>query len=676
MGRGDAHGVHPGRLGRLDAERGVLEHNRTDRGNARLGRRDQEDLGVGLAPGDILQRRDRGESSVQAAFRHGQLEVRTDSAGADRQPHAARRQGVQDLTHAIGGEVDLRTRAVDPVQTHVRHGEVERLAAGQARGDQILDHLVLGIDGDRPAGQAGEIDTPSLSAEAQLESVMDEALAPQAIAQAMGSEQFDRAVLQHTGADGGLDLLARARLQDDRVDPPTVQEVREQQTCRSGTDDSDASAHDRRILSPPSMGARTDTSTPMWRSACAEHVPGTMVTISGSSRDRPREPESCSRTMLGPRAAPARRGHSGPLARRSTMIGSIRPPRAPALLQYTLLPLLAFFASLLAGVGARAHDGTHEHDRRAPKVMIVSMFGPEGQVWIDKLGLSKQIAVPGLSSDYPTIHCNDDDVCQMTTGMGHANVAASTMALVFSHRFDLRRTWFLIAGIAGIDPGRGTTGTAAWARYLVDYGISWEIDASEKPASWPSGYTGISTTGPDQKPSLDYRTEVFQLDETLLQKALALSNAVVLADSNDAQNYRSLYPDAPANQPPRVTQCDTAAGDTWWHGHVLGERATAWTRLLTDGKGIYCTTQQEDNATLNALTRASQAGFVDLKRVAVLRTASNFDRPHPGQTAFESLSATSGGFPIAIANLYNAGGPLVQDIVTRWHLWKSGVPVD
>ena len=46
------------------------------------------------------------------------------------------------------------------------------------------------------------------------------------------------------------------------------------------------------------------------------------------------------------------------------------------------------------------------------------------------------------------------------------------------------------------------------------------------------------------------------------------------------------------------------------------------------------------------------------------------------QTAFESLNGNSGGFPIAIANLFAAGGPLVQDIVTRWHLWKSGVPTD
>jgi len=330
---------------------------------------------------------------------------------------------------------------------------------------------------------------------------------------------------------------------------------------------------------------------------------------------------------------------------------------------------LSFLAALAASTPSRAGD-----DAREVKVMIISMFGPEGQGWIENLKLDQTVPVIGLSSDYPAVHCNSDDVCQMTTGMGHANVAASTMALLLSRQFDLRRTYFLIAGIAGIDPGRGTTGSAAWARYLVDYGISWEIDAREMPADWPNGYIGIFTTGPGVKPTLDYRTELFQLDEALLQKILALTGSAVLTDTADAQAYRANYPNAPANQPPKVVQCDTAAGDTWFHGRILGERAASWTKTLTDGKGVYCTTQQEDNATLNALTRGSQAGLNDIKRVAVLRTASNFDRPYPGQTAFESLSGNSGGFVPAIANLYAAGGPFVADVVRHWGKWKRGVP--
>lgn len=330
----------------------------------------------------------------------------------------------------------------------------------------------------------------------------------------------------------------------------------------------------------------------------------------------------------------------------------------------------ALLASLALIGAAQAHPDK-AHGTRPVKVLIISMFGPEGQGWVDHYQLTDEVKVPGLSPDYPTVHCNDDDICQITTGMGHANVAASITALVFSQRFDLRHTYFLIAGIAGIDPSQGTLGTATWARYLIDYGIAWEIDARDVPASWPSGYTGINTKGPMEKPPLDYRNEVFQLDEDLLQKALALSRGAVLEDSDTARAYRAHWPTAPANQPPKVVQCDTAAGDTWWHGAILEQRAQAWTKLLTDGKGTYCTTQQEDNATYEALKRGSAAGLLDIKRVAVLRTASNFDRPYPGQTAYDSLvNSISGGFLPSIHNLVNAGSPLVDDIVSSWPTWK------
>jgi purine nucleoside permease len=258
--------------------------------------------------------------------------------------------------------------------------------------------------------------------------------------------------------------------------------------------------------------------------------------------------------------------------------------------------------------------------------------------------------------------------------MGHANAATSTMALMFSRQLDLSKSYILVGGIAGIDPAMGTLGTPAWARYLVDFGLQQEIDARERPAGWPTGYVGIQAADPNTKPALDYRTEVFQLDERLLQKTLQLSANATLADNEKAIKYRSNYPAAPANQPPKVTQCDTLAGDTWWHGALLGERAHDWVALLTDGKGTYCTTQQEDNAVYEALKRGAAAGLVDTSRVAVLRVGSNFDRPYPGETADASLHAASGGFPIACENIYRAALPVVHDIVMHWDQWQIGVP--
>jgi purine nucleoside permease len=320
----------------------------------------------------------------------------------------------------------------------------------------------------------------------------------------------------------------------------------------------------------------------------------------------------------------------------------------------------------------------HAAEPRALKVVIITMFGPEAQPWIEPFALKEEIAVPGLSPDYPALRCNADDVCLLTTGMGHANAAASTLAVTLDPRFDLRRTYFLIAGIAGIDPAQGTLGTAAWARWLVDSGIAHEIDAREVPKGWKTGYYGILTKGPGEKPKLEYRTEVARVDEALLQTALALTKNAKLADSEQARVYRTHYKAAPANQPPKVAQCDTLGGDTWWHGHKLGEHARAWTKLLTDGQGTYCTTQQEDNATRNALERAAAAGKTDLKRLAVLRTGSNFDRPYPGQSAHASLLASTtgatGGFVPATQNLAIVGGIVVRDIVARWPLWREGVP--
>jgi len=314
----------------------------------------------------------------------------------------------------------------------------------------------------------------------------------------------------------------------------------------------------------------------------------------------------------------------------------------------------------------------------AVKVLIVNMFSFEAAPWLEALRPTREIRVPGLSSDYPLVKCTAEAVCEMITGMGHANAAASMMAVLYSGAFDLRETYFLVAGIAGIDPQRGTIGSAAWARYAVDSGIAHEIDAREMPRGWQDGFFGTLTDGPDEVPRFDYRTELFTLNEALLQQAIALSQSVALEDSQDLRDYRRHYPAAPANQPPSVIQCDTLSADTWWSGNHLGEYARRWTRLLTGGKGVYCTSQQEDNATLNVLTRGTQSGLVDFNRVAVLRSGSDFDRPYPHQGVLESLKAQRalpGAGRVSTVNLVHAGMPLVEAIVKHWDVWQKGVPV-
>lgn len=347
-------------------------------------------------------------------------------------------------------------------------------------------------------------------------------------------------------------------------------------------------------------------------------------------------------------------------------------PRAPFLM------CLAAIAACCAGLARAAPSGASAPGVPVEvKVLVVNMFQGEAAPWIEALHADRQIAVPGLPDDYPSVRCNADAVCQMTTGMGHANAAASLMAVLFSRQFDFRRTWILIAGIAGIDPQRGTIGTVTWARYAVDVGLAHEIDGRELPAGWNEGFFGVLTGSPDAMPDTGYRTEVFRLDEALLQRALALSKDVALGDSAELRAYRQHYPQPPANAAPGVTVCDTASGDTWWTGERIGEHVRHWVRLMTRGEGVYCTTQQEDNATLESIRRAQRAGLADFARVAILRSGSDFDRPYPGQDVLVGLRtqlALKDAFRIAAGNLVRAGMPLVEDISRHWSRWRDGVP--
>ena len=85
----------------MNADGGVLEDDRALGRHARAGRGGQEDLGVGLAPGDVLQRRDLGESAVQAALIDREFQVRADAARPDRQRGAGFGQGVEHLADSV-----------------------------------------------------------------------------------------------------------------------------------------------------------------------------------------------------------------------------------------------------------------------------------------------------------------------------------------------------------------------------------------------------------------------------------------------------------------------------------------------------------------------------------------------------------------------------------------------
>ena len=102
---------------------------------------------------------------------------------------------------------------------------------------------------------------------------------------------------------------------------------------------------------------------------------------------------------------------------------------------------------------------------------MINMFAPEADVWygIKEFDLLAQnITIPGFSPLFPDAHCTaDGQICQMVTGESEINAATSVSALVFSGYFDLKKTYFLIAGIAGVNPEVATLGSVTFAKYAV-----------------------------------------------------------------------------------------------------------------------------------------------------------------------------------------------------------------
>ncbi|KAI1383936.1 putative purine nucleoside permease [Hypoxylon trugodes] len=340
-------------------------------------------------------------------------------------------------------------------------------------------------------------------------------------------------------------------------------------------------------------------------------------------------------------------------------------------------------------------------EKIAPKVVIISMFAPEADVWYTNtpnstLGtiLANNITVPGLSPLFPDVHCTQNgEVCQLTAGEGETNAATSIMSFLLSPQFDLTQSYFLTAGIAGINPKLGTLGSVALSRFSVQVALQYEIDAREKPENFSTGYLPNGAYSPDEYPSIIYGTEVMEVNENLRDVAANFAKRAELITSEGAGNYCAKYADsgdiyAAATEKPGVISCDTATSDVYFSGTLLSEAFENTTKSWTNQSALtYCVSAQEDTAVLNALLRAAITDIVDFSRIVVMRTGENssfdkswnrkltknakgsdFDRPPPSVSAFDHLRIQDqNGFDIAVENLYLAGVEIVQGIIAEWN---------
>jgi purine nucleoside permease len=314
--------------------------------------------------------------------------------------------------------------------------------------------------------------------------------------------------------------------------------------------------------------------------------------------------------------------------------------------------------------------------KRIPvKVVVVAMFergadtGDEPgelQYWVERNHLDRVIP---FRQGYHDLRMNRDGVLAVLTGVGTAKSAAAIMALGMDPRFDLTHAYWLVAGISGINPERGSLGSAAWAEWVVDGDLAREIDAREIPPGWPTGYLPLRGSKPYELPHTPNEGEVYHLDANLVNWAFHLTEHIELPDSEAMRAARAPYEAANARRPPIVVKGDTISSSTFWHGKLMNDWAVEWVKYHTGGKGDFTTTAMEDTGTMQSLTFLARAGRVDLKRVLVLRTASNYDMPPPGVTAAENLARMKLGsysaYLPALEAAWRVGNLVVQELVRR-----------
>ena len=300
----------------------------------------------------------------------------------------------------------------------------------------------------------------------------------------------------------------------------------------------------------------------------------------------------------------------------------------------------------------------------------------ELQYWVERDHLDRVYALP---AGYHAVRMNGNGEMAVLTGQGTAHAAATMMAVGLDPRFDFSRAYWIIAGIAGGCPDRVSLGSAAWARWVVDGDLGYEIDAREIPVDWMTGYLPLRKQQPFEQPAQPLDGQMYALNAGLAQWAFGLTRGITLGDSGKLKDIRSHFDGAAAQRPPFVALGDEISSSTFWHGKLMDAWAAQWVPYFTGGQGEFATTAMEDTGTLQSLTYLAPAGRLDLKRVMVLRTVSNYDRQPQGLSAAESLAKQRIGayaaYLPALESAYQVGHVVVQELLAHWPQYNGVIPV-
>ncbi|MDE1177174.1 MAG: purine nucleoside permease [Edaphobacter sp.] len=328
-----------------------------------------------------------------------------------------------------------------------------------------------------------------------------------------------------------------------------------------------------------------------------------------------------------------------------------------------------------------------------PKVVVVAYFEVgkdtgdrpgEAQLWIERDHLDRVIDVPGMSH---VVRANaDGSEILAVVGPGQIRPAVNLMALGADARFDLRQSYWIINGIAGVSPKDGALGAAFWTDYVVNGDLLHFIDPREMPGSWQDGYYAIDKSRPEEQPrveagsaedvrtwkkdeaQINWRGTVVKMNPVLLRWAFGLTKDVSLPQNDAMKTLGRRYANNPlAAGPPKVSIGANIATETFWHGARMDDWAHRWVSYATDGMATMGTTSMNDSGAMVALYSLTKQGKADWNRALLLRTASNFDRQPDGMTAEQSANsekhAAFTGYDASLESAYRVGSRVAKEIL-------------
>jgi purine nucleoside permease len=135
------------------------------------------------------------------------------------------------------------------------------------------------------------------------------------------------------------------------------------------------------------------------------------------------------------------------------------------------------------------------------------------------------------------------------------------------------------------------------------------------------------------------------------------------------------YTDYPAAQlPPHVLIGDALGSVRYWHGPKRTQWARDWVSSWTQGKGVFATTSMEAQDYVETLMYMASKGYLDMNRVLVMRSASNYCMPPPGMAVTATMGDESLGTVPSLEAAYRTGAAVAHELLAHWDRYESATP--